>query len=198
MGCRFRSVQVVGADCEDDCVALLYRVVVVCQLDELSTAELSPECAVEDEDDVAVSPIRAQRIVFPARTRQREVGGKVADVRSDGRFGRGYRSRGGRGRRNGSCRWGNGCRCGLSRGLRSCCCRRLCWGAGGRVRGLFCGLRYDGARRLRWSCRRSMCWVYYRFGCRGWRGGRDYGRRWRRRSVHLCYDRSRSRHCCRS
>ena len=45
---RFRAFQVVGADGENDRVAFLYRVVVVCQLDELRAAERSPECAVED------------------------------------------------------------------------------------------------------------------------------------------------------
>ena len=81
---RFRSFQVVSADGKNERVALLYRGVMVCQLDELSAAERSPERAVEDEHDVAVSTIRAQGIVVAARAWQREVGRKVADIRSDG------------------------------------------------------------------------------------------------------------------
>ena len=45
---RFRSFKIVCADGENDCVAFLYIVVVVCQLDELSAAERSPERSVED------------------------------------------------------------------------------------------------------------------------------------------------------
>lgn len=48
MGCRFRTFQVIGTDGENDSVALLYCVVIVCQLDELSAAERSPKGAVKD------------------------------------------------------------------------------------------------------------------------------------------------------
>ena len=81
---RFRSFQVVSADGKNERVALLYRGVMVCQLDELSAAERSPERAVEDEHDVAVSPVCAQGIVVAARAWQREIGREVADTRSDG------------------------------------------------------------------------------------------------------------------
>ena len=69
----FSPLQVVGAYREYYRVFLLYFCVVVCQLDELRAAERSPECAVEDEHDIAVSPICAQGIVVPARAWQREV-----------------------------------------------------------------------------------------------------------------------------
>lgn len=59
MRCLFRALKIIGADGENDGVAFLYRGVVVCQLYELSAAERSPKCAVEDEHDVAVPPIRA-------------------------------------------------------------------------------------------------------------------------------------------
>ena len=42
------SLEIVRADCEDDGVLFLYLGVMVCQLDELSAAEWSPECPVED------------------------------------------------------------------------------------------------------------------------------------------------------
>ena len=72
--CRlFRALKIVGADGENDCVVLLYRSVMGCQLDELLAAERSPECAVEYEDDVTMSSICAQRIVVSARAWQREV-----------------------------------------------------------------------------------------------------------------------------
>ena len=45
---RFRAFQVIGADGENERVVLFYRGVMVCQLDELSAAERSPERAVED------------------------------------------------------------------------------------------------------------------------------------------------------
>ena len=105
---RFRAFQVVGANGENDRVAFLYRVVVVCQLDELCAAERSPECAVEDENDVAVPPIRAQRVVFAARAWQREVGRKIADIRADGRLRRWCWGGCRRGRWNGSCGRRNG------------------------------------------------------------------------------------------
>ena len=119
MGCRFRSFQVICADGENDCVTLLYRGVVVCQLDELNTAERSPERAVKDEYDVTVVPIRTQRVVFAARAWEREVGREVADIRSDGRLRRRHRSRGRRGCRNGSCGRRNGSRRWLSARFRS-------------------------------------------------------------------------------
>ena len=81
--CHFRTRQVVGADGKNDGVLFLYLFVVICQLDELLAAERSPECSIEDEDDITVSLIRAQRIVFAARAWQREVGREVADIRSD-------------------------------------------------------------------------------------------------------------------
>ena len=59
MRCLFSALKIIGADGENDCVALLYRGVIVCQLDELPAADWSPESAVEDEHDVAVPPIRA-------------------------------------------------------------------------------------------------------------------------------------------
>lgn len=59
MGCRFRSRQIIGTDGENDGVVLLYRGIVVCQLDELNAAERSPERTVEDKDDIAMFPIRA-------------------------------------------------------------------------------------------------------------------------------------------
>ena len=119
---RFRAFQVVGADGENDCVAFFYRGVVVCQLDELSAAERSPECAVEDEYDVAVPPIRAQRVVFAARAWQREVGREVADIRSDGRLRQRCWGSGRRGRWNGSCGRRNG-----RRRWRRCRGRRFRW-----------------------------------------------------------------------
>lgn len=81
---RFRSFQLIGADCEYECVVLFYFGIVVCQLDELSAAERSPECAIEDECDVAMPSICAQGIFIAARARQREVRRKIAHIRSDG------------------------------------------------------------------------------------------------------------------
>jgi len=66
MCCRLRSIQVIGTDGENDGVVLLDRGIVVCQLDELNSAERSPERAVEDEHNVAMSSIRAQGIVVAA------------------------------------------------------------------------------------------------------------------------------------
>ena len=61
----FCSLQVVGADCQDYGVKFLYLIVVVCQLDELSTAERSPECPVEDQNHVLFASERF-KCVFSA------------------------------------------------------------------------------------------------------------------------------------
>ena len=49
------SREIVGTDCEDDGVLFFYRGVVIRQLDELSAAERSPECPIEDQNHVLVA-----------------------------------------------------------------------------------------------------------------------------------------------
>lgn len=74
-----RARQVVGADRQHYGVVRFYIGVLRCQLDELFTAEGSPECAVKDEDDVLVAAISAEIVVAAQRARQREIGRNVVD-----------------------------------------------------------------------------------------------------------------------
>ena len=113
--------QVVGADRQNNGVVRLYIGVLRCQLDELFTAEGSPECAVKDEDDVLVAAVSTEIVIAAQRARQREIGRNIVDGSADrwrgqlrGSDGR-QRCSGGRRRLcwdgcrrlrgNGSCRW---------------------------------------------------------------------------------------------
>lgn len=74
-----RARQVVGADRQHDGVVRFYIGVLRCQLDELFTAEGSPECAVKDEDDVLIAAICTKIMIAAQSARQREIGRNVVD-----------------------------------------------------------------------------------------------------------------------
>lgn len=78
-----RARQVVGADRQHNGVVRLYIGVLRCQLDELFTAEGSPECAVKDEDDVLIAAVGTEIMIAAQRARQREIGRNVVDCSAD-------------------------------------------------------------------------------------------------------------------
>ena len=77
------SLEIVGADREDDGVLFLYLVVMVCQLDELSAAERSPECPVEDQHHILIASERFKGVFSAACARQRKAWREVADIGAD-------------------------------------------------------------------------------------------------------------------
>ena len=77
------SLEIVGADREDDGVLFLYLGVMVCQLDELSAAERSPECPVEDKHHILIASERFKGVFSAACARQRKAWREVADIGAD-------------------------------------------------------------------------------------------------------------------